>query len=156
MANEISYTGKNGIELIKRFEGLSQNKCRNAVGFWTIGYGHLISPGETFDHPITEQEAEALLRRDLSPAEKSINKLVSVPLTQNQFDALASFALNVGVGRLASSTLLKRLNMGDYHGAANELLKWNKAGGQVLANLTRRRLAEQTLFNQSEAAEQSA
>lgn len=141
-------TGKAGINLIKEFEGLKLGKYKDAVGLWTIGYGHLIRPEETFDRRLTEEEAESLLRKDLQEAEKGIKRLVSVPLTQNQFDALVSFVFNVGVGRLENSTLLKRLNVKDYPAAAAELLKWNKAGGKKLAGLTRRRKEEKTLFTQ--------
>ena len=141
-------TGQAGINLIKKFEGLELSKYKDAVGLWTIGYGHLIRPEETFDRRLTEEEAESLLRKDLQEAEKGIKRLVSVPLTENQFDALVSFVFNVGIGRLASSTLLRKLNANDYAGAASELLKWNKAGGKELIGLTRRRQAEQKLFNQ--------
>ncbi|GKX53986.1 lysozyme [Leminorella grimontii] len=148
MSNLPQNTGQAGINLIKEFEGLELSKYRDAVGLWTIGYGHLIRSGETFERSLTEQEAEALLRKDLLESERGIRRLVSVPLTQNQFDALVSFVFNVGVGRLATSTLLKKLNAQDYRGAADELPKWNKAGGNVLPGLTRRRQAERALFNQ--------
>ncbi len=148
MSNLPQNTGQAGINLIKEFEGLELSKYRDAVGLWTIGYGHLIRSGETFERSLTEQEAEALLRKDLLESERGIRRLVSVPLTQNQFDALVSFVFNVGVGRLATSTLLKKLNAQDYRGAADELPKWNRAGGNVLPGLTRRRQAERALFNQ--------
>lgn len=148
MSNLPQNTGQAGINLIKEFEGLELSKYRDAVGLWTIGYGHLIRSGETFERSLTEQEAEALLRKDLLESERGIRRLVSVPLTQNQFDALVSFVFNVGVGRLATSTLLKKLNAQDYRGAADELPKWNRAGGNVLEGLTRRRQAERALFKQ--------
>ncbi|GKX60262.1 lysozyme [Leminorella grimontii] len=148
MSNLPQNTGQAGINLIKEFEGLKLSKYRDAVGLWTIGYGHLIRSGETFERSLTEQEAEALLRKDLLESERGIRRLVSVPLTQNQFDALVSFVFNVGVGRLATSTLLKKLNAQDYRGAADELPKWNRAGGNVLEGLTRRRQAERALFKQ--------
>lgn len=139
-------TGREGIELIKGFEGLRLSKYQDIVGKWTIGYGHLILPSESFPNPLTEKQAEDLLRKDLATSEAGVTRLVKVKLSQQQFDALVSFTFNLGVGNLQSSTLLKRLNAGDYSGAADELLRWNKAGGKEFAGLTRRRAAERKLF----------
>ncbi|EPH0070380.1 lysozyme, partial [Acinetobacter baumannii] len=94
----------------------------------------------------TEQQAETYLKNDLTKFEVVINKLVKVSLTQNQFDALASFTYNLGETNLANSTLLKKLNKGDYQGAADQFLVWNKAGGKVMKGLVRRREAERALF----------
>ncbi|ANR79919.1 muraminidase [Kosakonia sacchari] len=146
MANQPQSTGAGGLALIKSFEGLRLEKYKDAVGKWTIGYGHLILPDEKFPHAITEAEAEALLRTDLLMTERGVHKAVTVDLNQNQFDALVAFTFNLGAGNLQSSTLLKLLNQGEYAQAADQFLRWNKAGGKVLAGLTRRREAERALF----------
>lgn len=146
MANLPQHIGEAGLALIKSFEGLRLEKYKDAVGKWTIGYGHLILPNESFPRPITEAEAEALLRADLQMTERGVHKLVTVDLNQNQFDALVSFTFNLGAGNLQTSTLLKLLNQGQYAQAADQFPRWNKAGGKVLAGLTRRREAERGLF----------
>ncbi|EIZ8956843.1 lysozyme [Cronobacter sakazakii] len=146
MANIPTNTGVPGVELIKSFEGLRLDKYQDAIGKWTIGYGHLILPNENFPRSLTLQEAEDLLRADLGMTERGIRQIVKVDLNQNQFDALVSFAFNVGLGNLQSSTLLRLLNQGSYREAAEQFLRWNKAGGNVLAGLTRRREAERLLF----------
>jgi lysozyme len=110
----------------------------------TIGYGH--TGGVKEGDLITEQKAEQLLQDDLKKFENGVLRLVRVPLAQNQFDALVSFAFNLGVGNLGKSTLLKMLNDRDYKGAAGQFIRWNKAAGKELAGLTRRRLAESALF----------
>ncbi|EII8817445.1 lysozyme, partial [Salmonella enterica] len=116
---------------------------------WTIGYGWThsvdgkpVKPGMMID----EATAERLLKTGLVGYENDVSKLVKVKLTQGQFDALVSFAYNLGARTLSSSTLLRKLNAGDYAGAADEFLRWNKAGGKVLNGLTRRREAERALF----------
>lgn len=134
-----------GLDLIKSFEGLKLKAYQDVVGVWTVGYGSTgphVKPGMV----ITAKQAEDLLRDDVARFEVCIGKQVSVPLSQSQFDALVSFAFNLGCGNLASSTLLKKLNAKDYSGAASEFVKWNRAGGKVLAGLTRRREAEKALF----------
>jgi lysozyme len=146
MANQPERTGAQGIALIKQFEGLRLARYLDAVGKPTIGYGHLILPNERFTRPLTPAEAEALLRRDLRGAELNLRKLLHVPVTQQQFDALMSFVFNLGAGRLRSSTLLRYLNAGSPAHAADQFLVWNKAGGKPLAGLTRRRQAERKLF----------
>ncbi len=133
-----------GLNLIKDFEGLRLSSYRDAVGVWTIGYGHTRTAGP--GQRITNEQATALLRQDVATFEKAVSQAVRVPITNNQFAALVSFAYNVGSGALNSSTLLRRLNAGDVSGAADEFLRWNRAGGQVLAGLTRRRVAERDLF----------
>ncbi|MBN3821677.1 lysozyme, partial [Paraburkholderia sp. Se-20369] len=130
MANQPERTGTQGIELIKQFEGLRLARYLDAVGKPTIGYGHLILPHERFTRPLTQAEADALLRSDLRSAERSLCKLVRVPITQQQFDALMSFVFNLGAGRLRSSTLLRYLNAGASARAADQFLVWNKAGGR--------------------------
>jgi lysozyme len=138
---------QNGIALIKKFEGCSLEAYPDpATGGrpWTIGYGHThaVEP-HTY---ITQEQADAFLREDLTLAELAIHANVRVPITQNQFDALCSFTFNLGVAALVGSTLLKKINAGDYTGAADEFVKWNHANGKVLPGLTARRAAERDLF----------
>lgn len=141
--NELS-TSANGIELIKRFEGLRLQAYQDSVGVWTIGYGHTLTTKA--GQRITADEAHRLLIQDVIDHEAHIRRLVKVPLKQQEFDALSSWVFNLGGGSLAGSTLLKKLNAGDYGGAANELIRWNKAGGKVLTGLTIRRNAERDLW----------
>lgn len=140
-------TSENGIAVIKFFESLSLKAYPDpATGGepWTIGYGHTggVKKGDT----ITEDEANDMLVADLAKFERAVSRLVKVKLTQGQFDGLVSFSFNVGPGRLEKSTLLRKLNIGDYFGAASEFRRWNKAAGQVMRGLTRRRFAEERLF----------
>lgn len=139
---------EDGLKLVQHFEGLYLTAYRDPVGIWTIGYGHTglthndgtVHAGRT----ITREEASALLKYDMSVFEKRVADAVDVPLDANQFSALVSFDFNTGA--LNRSTLLRLLNAGDYEGAAKEFPRWNRAGGQILAGLTRRRHSEQNLF----------
>lgn len=133
-----------GLDLIKRFEGLRLDAYICPGNVWTIGYGS--TRGVKQGDRITKERAEELLREDVARFESPVRRLVKVPLEQHQFDALVSFAFNVGSGALGSSTLLRLLNAGDYAGAAAQFDRWNRAGGQVLAGLTRRRAAERAMF----------
>lgn len=138
-------TGQRGRSLICQFEGLRLTAYRDMVGVWTIGYGHTgpdVKPGLT----ITQQQADQLLINDLARFERGVNALVTVKLNQNQFDALVSFAYNLGLGALQNSTLLHLLNDGNYQAAADQFPRWNRAGGNVVAGLARRRYAERELF----------
>lgn len=150
MAQLIKEISKNGVALIKNFEGFSATKYDDGVGVMTIGYGHAIKKAEIFNKPISMQEAEAILVKDLAAVDAAISKWVTVPLNQNQYDAIGSFIFNLGAGSFAGSTLLKKLNAKDYEGASKEFIRWNK--GRVkgvlveMPGLTRRRLAEQKLF----------
>jgi len=137
-------TSQAGIDLIKSFEGLQLAAYQDSVGVWTIGYG--ATRGITAGMSITLDQAERMLRNDISRFEPSLESLVKVSLTQNQWDVLMSFIYNLGAGNLASSTLLKLLNAGDYAGAADQFLRWNKAGPNVLVGLNARRVAERQLF----------
>lgn len=138
-------TSNNGIDLIKEFEGLCLTAYKCAAGVWTIGYGH--TEGVTGAMVITDATASELLAKDLEKFEAGVEGLVKVEINQNQFDALVSFAFNVGLGNLAKSTLLKKINSGRPVGEVQaEFLRWNKAGGKVLAGLTKRRNAEAYLF----------
>jgi len=134
-----------GIDNIKRFEGLSLEVYADAAGYPTIGFGHLILPGENFQS-ITIAQAEKLLRDDVARFEASVNKSVKVPLSQNMFNALVSFSYNVGIRAFESSTLLKKLNGGDYIGSSNELDRWVNAGGKQIAGLVNRRKYEKEAF----------
>ena len=135
---------KAGLDLIKQFEGLYLKAYRCPAGVPTIGYGH--TAGVAMGQTITQQQADDYLRRDVRQFERAVARLATVPLTQGQFDALVSFAFNLGEGALAQSTLLRLLNAGDYAGAAAQFDRWNKAGGRVLPGLVRRRAAERALF----------
>lgn len=142
-------TSRRGLEFIKNEEGCVLHVYRDPAGYPTIGVGHLIKAGETFDK-ITEEEALQLLARDLAVAENAVSKMVRVPLTQNQFEALVSFVFNVGSGNFQKSTLLKLLNQGQYEAVPGELAKWRKAGGQVLPGLVLRRRREAELWGDSQ------
>ena len=142
-------TSDKGIALIKQFEGCKLTAYQDSVGVWTIGYGWTkpvdgkpIRAGMT----IKQETAERLLKTGMVSYESDVSRLVKVGLTQGQFDALVSFTYNLGARSLSTSTLLRKLNAGDYAGAADEFLRWNKAGGKVLNGLTRRREAERALF----------
>lgn len=142
-------TSDKGIALIKQFEGCKLTAYQDSVGVWTIGYGWTqpvdgkpIRAGMT----IKQETAERLLKTGLVRYESDVSRLVKVGMTQGQFDALVSFTYNLGARSLSTSTLLRKLNTGDYAGAADEFLRWNKAGGKALNGLTRRREAERALF----------
>lgn len=138
------------LDLIINFEGFSGKPYLCPAGIPTIGVGSTRYPDGTkvtlSDHEVTKEEALSILRGTLESFEKTVNTLVKPKLTQNQFDALVSFVYNVGSGNFSSSTLLVKLNQGKYLEAANEFLKWNKAGGKPLSGLIRRRAAERELF----------
>ena len=134
-----------GIELIKQFEGCRLKAYKDAVGVWTIGYGHTVDVKEGIE--ISQHQAGVIFEVDLYEYEGYINKYVQVPLTQNQFDALVSWVYNLGVGNLQSSTMLRVLNEGKYSEVSYQIKRWNKAGGKVLRGLIRRREAEADLFD---------
>jgi lysozyme len=135
-----------GLDLIKRSEGFRSQPYLDAAGYETIGYGHKIALKESFPHGITEDQATELLMSDVRRAEQAVSRLVAVPLTQGQFDALVDFCFNVGAGRLATSTLLKELNARQYAHAGLELLRWDYAAGQPNTGLKTRRTAELQLW----------
>lgn len=138
-------TSPRGIEFIKSKEGFSATPYRDSAGLLTIGFGHLIRHGECFG-AISSVEATALFEKDLQPAEECIKKHVTVPITQNQFDALVSFIYNLGCGNFAGSTLLKKLNAGLIAEAAREFLRWDRAAGKEIPGLLVRRGQEMSLF----------
>jgi lysozyme len=138
-------TSERGISLIKHFEGFRANPYKCAAGVWTIGYGH--TAGVTADAPpISEDEAEELLAADIQKFERTVAKLISSNITQAQFDALVSFAFNLGGAALQRSTLRQKINRGDHAGATKEFYRWVRAGGKVLQGLVLRRSAEANLF----------
>jgi lysozyme len=137
-----------GLTFIASHEGWEPKIYLDAAGLPTIGYGHLLKAGEEarFKNGITKEEGKALLKEDVKEAEDAVKRLSGVALTQNQFDALVSFVFNVGQGRYRDSTLRKKVNAGDMKGAADEFLRWIRAGGKVLTGLQRRRAAERKMF----------
>ncbi|WP_395696750.1 lysozyme [Methylocella sp.] len=144
--------GPEGAALIKSFEGCRLTAYRDAVGVWTIGFGHSSAAGAPVvkaGMTITQAEADAIFMRDAQKFVDRVNALVKVPLKQNEFDALVSFDFNTGA--LAKSTLLKRLNAGRKDLAPAEFMKWVKAGGKTLNGLVRRRQAEVALFTKETA-----
>ncbi|BEM52802.1 lysozyme [Serratia marcescens] len=140
---------KSGIELIKRFEGLRLKAYQDSVGVWTIGYGWTqpvdgkkVGPGMQID----QSTADRLLKCGVVQYERGVNQLVKVKITQGQFDALVSFAYNLGLRSLSTSTLLQKLNAGDKQGAAGQFGRWVNAGGKRLDGLVARRAAEREMF----------
>jgi lysozyme len=133
---------------IMEHEGLRLEPYRDVAGYWTIGVGHTVTRDRSAPAPpeITRQEAMELLRLDILKAARRVLRLVGVPIHDGQYAALISFVFNLGGRALQASTLLRRLNRAEYDSAAAEFPRWNKAGGRVVAGLTRRRLAEQALF----------
>lgn len=133
------------IELIKHFEGFRELAYLCPAGIWTIGYGHT-GPEVTPYAKVTIEFAEELLDADLMKFERGVSQSVTVPLTDNQYGALVAFAFNVGIAAFKKSTLLKKLNTGDYAAVPVELARWTKAGGVELPGLVKRRKAEAALF----------
>ena len=133
-----------GVDLIKHFEGCYLNAYLCPAGVWTVGYGH--TKGVKEGDAIEQEAAEAFLIEDLESFEQAVTRLVEVPLTQQQFDALVSWTFNLGAGNLAESTLLRKLNNYQYAEVPEQMMRWVKAGGQVLDGLVRRRAAEAALF----------
>jgi lysozyme len=132
-----------GAAFIKQQEGLTLTALPDAAGH-EIGYGHTMAPGEP--STITLAQAESYFAADIAAVQQTIAGSVTVPLTQGQYDALASLIYNIGTGAFLGSTLLRKLNAGDYAGAAAQFPRWNLSGGRVVAALTVRRSAEQSLF----------
>lgn len=139
-------TSDAGKSLLKQFESLRLESYLDSVAVATIGWGHT-GPTIKLGMTITEEVAEAYLSLDLLIVDNGLRKLVVAPVTQNQWDALASFAFNLGLGALGGSTLLKLVNAGKPELAAKEFAKWDHAGGKELAGLEKRRVAEATLFS---------
>ena len=143
------HVSPSGVDLICNFEGLRLKAYDDGVGVWTIGFGTTKYPngirvkkGDT----CTLDQAKAYMQNDLKSFEQTVNNTVKVPLNQNQFDALVSLAYNIGSTAFKNSTLVKRLNEGNYNAAANQFNVWVNAGGKRMQGLVNRRAAEKTLF----------
>lgn len=137
-------TSPKGLALIKQFEGFRGKAYRDVVGVWTIGWGFTrgVKEGDT----ITPEQAEKRLRDELRQYERAVWQATGGHVTQPQFDALVSFAYNIGVGGLNRSTVIRRHREGKYQAAARAFSLWNKAGGREIAGLTRRRAQEAALY----------
>lgn len=138
-------SSENRRDLLQKFEGCKLTAYKCPAGVWTIGYGHTSAAGNpqvAGGLTITQVEAENILAKDLAVFERGVLNCVKVPLNQNQFDVLVDFAYNAGLGALQKSTLLKKVNAGDFDAVPAELMKWTKGGGKELPGLVRRRQAE--------------
>jgi lysozyme len=137
-----------GLGIIKKFESFSPTIYICPAGYPTIGYGHLVKPQEReqFASGINTDQAEELLRQDVRTAERAVLRLITVPLTNGQFDALVSFTFNLGAGALQRSTLRRKVNRGDHANVPAEFKKWVWAGGRKLEGLIMRREAEAKLY----------
>jgi lysozyme len=133
-----------GLALLRQWEGCRLDAYRDIGGVWTIGYGHTRTARQGMT--ITQEQAESLLREDLHVFEAAVADAVHVDLTDNQFAALVSWAYNVGVSAMRRSSLIRRLNAGDYDAVPAELAKWNRVKGQVVRGLSNRRAAEAGLW----------
>ncbi|CAM1653614.1 Glycoside hydrolase [Bartonella apis] len=138
-----------GLAKLKQWEGLKTKAYKDSGGVWTIGYGHTATAGEPKPRAgmvITAAEAESILLKDLTQYEAAIENNVKVKLTDNQFAALVSFVYNIPLASFKKSTLLKKLNQGNYDAVPTELMKWTKAGGKKIQGLVNRRRAEGYLW----------
>jgi lysozyme len=156
------------IHMIKHHEGVRTRPYQCPALLWTVGVGHVIDPNHAkvkladrkqlpipagWDRVLSQEEVDQILRQDLARFEAGVMRLCPKGASQGQFDALVSFAFNVGLGNLQNSTLRQKHNRGDYEGAAEEFLKWNKAGGKVLKGLDNRRKDERALYISSNTKE---
>lgn len=141
---------ENGRKFIERWEGLRLNAYQCSAGIWTIGLGSTRyadgDPVKRGDKLKSKEEAWELFEHTLTPYEDAVSRGVTVPLNQNQFNALVSFTYNVGVGAFHASTLKRRLNAKDFDNVPNEFLRWNKANNKPVLGLTNRRISEAGLF----------
>lgn len=138
-----------GVKFIQKYEGYVPVMYQDAVGYWTIGYGHLMSEQDIIDYKgvtLTAKAGDDLFRKDLRKFDVGVNLYVNVPLIQTQFDAVVSFTFNVGLGNFQRSTLRRKLNLGLHAEVPSEFLRWNRAKGKVLRGLTRRRLEESIIY----------
>ena len=135
-----------GVDLIKSFESFRSMDYLCPAGVHTIGYGHVIAPGEQFDLPLTQEEGEAILVRDILKAQSSVLRLISVPLTDGQYDPLVCFTFNLGGGALQRSSLRRKVNRQDDDEVPPEFMKWTRCRGRILPGLVRRRRAEATIY----------
>jgi len=139
-----------GRALIKHHEGVRPKPYRCPAGLWTVGVGHLIGDGKTlppeWNRTLSPDEVDRLLAADLRRFESGVLRLCPVLLTQGQFDALVSFAFNLGLGGLQRSSVRMCTNRGDEKGAMRGLMKYTKAGGKILPGLVKRRKDESALY----------
>ena len=152
IARDTMMISPKGIEMICRFEGLQLSAYDDGVGVWSIGFGTIVYPSGTRVRKgdiCTLEQAKFYMSHDLKKFEHAVDLAVKVSIDQNQFDALVSLTYNIGAGAFRNSTLLKKLNVGDYHGASAQFDVWNKASGRVLQGLVNRRSVERTLFNKT-------
>lgn len=138
---------QNGLDLIMRFEGFSATTYICPAGYPTIGYGHVVKTYEDFFGGISEAQAQLLLRADIQIAERAVLRLIHVPLSDGQFDALVSFTYNLGAGALQRSTLRRKVNREDHIAVSREFMRWVYAGGKRLKGLVNRREAEVELYS---------
>jgi lysozyme len=140
---------ENGLKLIMGFEGFSNTIYLDEAGLQTIGYGHLILPHKkfSFKNGISKIDAESLLKQDVQLAENAVARLIKVPLTNHQFDALVSFTFNLGAGALQRSTLRHKVNRQEHDAVPAEFMRWIYANGRKIPGLIRRRTAEAELYS---------
>jgi lysozyme len=136
---------KSGLALTERFEGVKLVAYPDQHGTWTIAYGHTAGVYEGMT--CTADQAEQWLIEDTAWAEATVNKYVTRQVTQGEFDAMVDFTFNLGTGSFQHSTLLQMVDQGNFAAAADEFARWDKCGGQVVAGLLRRRIAEEQEFN---------
>ena len=135
---------KDGLELIKKFEGCETTAYQDSVGVWTIGFGHTkgVEEGQT----CSIEDAESMLADEMDEYEGYINNMVKVDLQQHEFDSLVAWVYNLGPTNLGESTMLKVLNGGQFDLVPDEMNRWTRAGGKILEGLVRRRQAESLMF----------
>ena len=137
---------QNRLDLIKRFEGFSRTVYFCPAGYPTIGYDHVVKDDEDFSAGIDEEQAKELLRQDAQIAERAVLRLINVPLTDGQFDALVSFTYNLGGEALQRSTLRRKINHEEHAEVPEQFMRWVWAGSRKLKGLVRRRAAESELY----------
>lgn len=138
------------LKMLAHHEGVRQKPYKCPAGLWTVGVGHLIGDGkslpDSWNRTFSLEEVYAILAADVTKFERGVERYITIPLKQGEFDCLVSFAFNLGLGTLQKSTLRQKLNRGDKEGAIESLLKYNKAGGKILKGLDNRRKDEAKLF----------
>jgi lysozyme len=141
---------KKCLEMLAHHEGIRQKPYKCPAGLWTVGVGHLIGDGkslpDSWNRTFSLEEVYAILAKDVERFERGVSRLITIPLRQNEMDAIISFTFNLGIGCLQRSSVRQKLNRGDKEGAIESLLKYNKAGGKVLKGLDNRRKDEAKLF----------
>lgn len=141
-------TSDQGVDFILSYEEFVDHVYKDEAGLDTIGWGHLIRPGETFDVPMSRDAATALFKRDLGDTERAVRKFITVYQSQHQFDALVALTFNIGPGALQRSTLRQVILHGMEQEVPRQFLRWNKVRGKVSNGLTRRRVAEAIIYTQ--------